>query len=381
MPTALLAGAYGQGNLGDDALLCSFKAALPGWRILATGCDQDEVRARGCLPVPARNPAAVARALLRADAVILGGGTVFKLLHPSTGRRPLGLLTNAAVLIAAGTILGRPVAAVGVGAGELTGWPTRFLVRSAIERSRLLVLRDEDSAQRLAAASGTGPFRVGADPSWSLLTPPDEARSTSKGPVRVVPSCLATGSQGPAEMVDRLVAVVHGLVAAGVAVQLQSWQHDPEPATLDDDAIVAEVARRGGSGVEIVERPPTLPEAVDSMRGLGAVVVFRFHALVAAGAAGVPAVAVSHEAKLSALAHRLGQADVAADYQTEELVALAVHAVRSPGPGAAVVKEQIDRAEEGFRLLRVLLAGGGFEVESLGALPLSPSPHASTTLQ
>ena len=40
-----------------------------------------------------------------------------------------------------------------------------------------------------------------------------------------------------------------------------------------------------------------------------------------------------------------------------------------------MVKEQVDLADEGFRLLRVLLSGGhSDEADTLGALPLTPVP-------
>ena len=36
MPTAILAGAFGQRNPGDEALLDAFVAALPDWDVIAT---------------------------------------------------------------------------------------------------------------------------------------------------------------------------------------------------------------------------------------------------------------------------------------------------------------------------------------------------------
>jgi polysaccharide pyruvyl transferase WcaK-like protein len=375
MPTALLAGAYGQGNLGDDALLRAFSTALPDWRIRATASDPEEVRRAGCEPVPARRPTAVARAVLTADAVILGGGTVFKLLHRSTERHPLALLGNAAALVSGASIIGRPVAAVGVGAGDLTGWPTRLLSRVAIGRSRLVILRDEESADRLVEAGLDGPFRVGADPAWSLLSPPGEARSASHGPVLVVPSHLATGDDGPGALLDRLVAVVDDLVESGIRVQLQSWQHGAQAGIVDDDQLVDQVAQRVPP-VTVLPPPASLPEAVAAMEGASAALTFRFHALVAAGAAGVPAVAVNHEAKLTALARRLGQQITSVDYDPALLADQIRSAVQSAGPSAAAVKEQIDLADEGFRLLRVLLTRGAAGTEQLGALPLVPNPQA-----
>src|SRR5918999_4346296 len=104
MPTALLVGAFGQRNPGDDALGEAFVAALPGWRILAATSSPGRPGGRGgaCSAVDAGSPRAMARALLASDALVVAGGTIFKTLHPGCGRRPLSLLRRAAALTAGG---------------------------------------------------------------------------------------------------------------------------------------------------------------------------------------------------------------------------------------------------------------------------------------
>ena len=65
----------------------------------------------------------------------------------------------------------------------------------------------------------------------------------------------------------------------------------------------------------------------------------------------------------------------AVDFEPAALAKLVLLQLASPAPGPAVVKEQVDLADEGFRLLRVLLSGGrSEEADSLGALPLTPAP-------
>ena len=143
-----------------------------------------------------------------------------------------------------------------------------------------------------------------------------------------------------------------------------------------DEPIVAELVRRLGPGVEVAPTPASLPEAVASMSRVGAVLTYRFHGLVAAGAAGVPAVAITHEAKLRGLARRLGQRMSPPAFEPDILAEDVGAALGSVGPPPAVVKEEIARAEEGFRLLRIVLAEGVTpEAETLGTLPLAPWPH------
>ncbi|HVX20964.1 MAG TPA: polysaccharide pyruvyl transferase family protein [Acidimicrobiales bacterium] len=375
MPTALLAGAFGQGNLGDDALLEAFVRGLPGWRLAVTTADPAGVERQGCDPVPARQAWRVARRAYAADAVVVGGGTVFKTLHPLSGRRPQALLANTSALVALSSAAHRPVAMVGVGAGRLAARPARTMARFIVRRADLLVLRDEESGTEMARAGVPGPFRIGADPAWTLLGVPDRARASRDRSVRVIPSVMATGADGWDAMVDRLADTARRLAATGTEVQLQPWQRGDRSLQRTDDGTVEAVARRAGPAVEVLPPPPSLRAAADSMAGLGAVLSYRFHGLVAAAAAGVPSVSVAHEPKLGALARRLDQRAVPPDVRPADLVAAVLGALATPGPPPAAIKEQIDRAEEGFRLLRVLLADGrSDEVDALGALPLVPSP-------
>jgi polysaccharide pyruvyl transferase WcaK-like protein len=99
----------------------------------------------------------------------------------------------------------------------------------------------------------------------------------------------------------------------------------------------------------------------------------RFHALVAAAGAGVPALAVAHEPKLEGLARRLEQPAVAADAPPATLADEVLRAVDGePAAPAAIARERAS-AEEAFRLLRVLLARGrSEEAADLDGLDLRP---------
>ncbi|HEY2215024.1 MAG TPA: polysaccharide pyruvyl transferase family protein [Acidimicrobiales bacterium] len=377
MPAALLTGAFGQGNLGDDALLQAFVNALPGWNLTVTCDDPAKVEELGCLPVPSNRHWAIARAALRADAVIVGGGTVFKTLHSTTGRRPHALLANTSALIAVSSATSCPIALIGVGAGALSDRLGRALAVFTSRHADLLILRDEESAGELIRAGSTGPLRVGADPTWTLVGSP-QARTAHESSIRIVPSIYAVGVDGWKGMISRICNTVTELLAAGHTVQLQAWEEHPQRAKIDDKLIVDTVASQFGGSVDVVPKPESFEAAIRSMAGIGAVVCFRFHALLAAAAAGVPAVAISHENKLNAIARRLEQRIAPLYFDPGSLVGQVADAVRASGPAPSVIKEQIELADEGFRLLRVLLSNGDSdEADGMGALPLVSVPPAS----
>jgi polysaccharide pyruvyl transferase WcaK-like protein len=374
MPTALLAGAFGQGNLGDDALLRAFVSALPEWHLTVTTHDPAEAAALGCEPVRTSRPEEVGRAATRADAIVVGGGTIFKTMHPAAGRRPLALLANLAALGATSALRGRPLALVGVGATDLVDWRSRALARFIVRRSDLLVLRDEESSHALVKAGVPGPLRVGADPAWTLLRP-SEARPSPDSSVLVVPSTYAVAADGWDGMVRRTADTLEYLLTAGLRVHLQAWQRPTTATPIDDERIVDALQHRFGHSLVVLPTPPSLADAVRAMSDMATVLSFRFHALIAAAAAGVPAVAVAHEAKVGSIARRLEQRVASVDFEPAALAKLVLLQLTAPAPGPAMVKEQIDLADEGFRLLRVLLSGGhSEEADGLGALPLTPAP-------
>jgi polysaccharide pyruvyl transferase WcaK-like protein len=365
----LLAGAFGQRNPGDEALLAAFVDALGDRPLVATSSDPVATEAaHGVGAVPAREPWSVARAVGRADAVVFAGGTVFKPLHPYSGRRPLALLRGALAVAAGTRASGTPLALVGVGAAPLPGRRARLLARSLVRQADLLVLRDARSAELLAAAGAPSPFRVGADAGWVGVEPPP-APSARGDAVIVALSSLAGGRGLP----RRLALVLAPLLGAGLRLRLQPWQ--VLGTAVDDLALARALARELPGPAEIVPPPATLDDARDLFAGARLVVALRFHALVAAAAAGVPAVAYAHEPKLAALGARLRQPVVRPAGEPEAVGRKVLAAARDglAPPSAAAVARERERAQAGMALLRLLLSGGREEgAARISGLELAP---------
>jgi polysaccharide pyruvyl transferase WcaK-like protein len=388
----LLAGAFGQGNPGDEALLSAFARALPDHvPVVASTAPAETTAIHGLGAVDREDATAVARAVASSDAIVVAGGTIFKTLHPACGRPRHALLARAAGLAALARAMRKPFALVGVGAGTLDTALSRRLARFIVRCADLLVLRDEESAARLAAAGAPTPFRVGADAAWTLLPPLpapvavsaeaatkvaipvgaghapvalDEAAAPA--PIVVALSHLAGGD----ELADRLADGLAPLLDEPHPIQLQPWQLDAGEG--GDEALAATLRERLGD-VEVLDPPRDIVAARDSFRDAAAVVALRFHAVPAAAAAGVPLVAYAHEPKLAGGARRLGQHTVAPDAPPEQLAERVMAAVDAAPARAEVVEAERTRAEDGFRLLRVLLARGrSTEAAEVDGLSLRP---------
>jgi polysaccharide pyruvyl transferase WcaK-like protein len=359
-----LAGAFGQGNPGDEALLAAFAQGIGAHAAVVASADPAATTAEHGLAAVGRDDLGrVAREIRRAESVVVAGGTIFKSLHPSSGRPPLALLRRTAALAAVTRALRKPLALVGVGAAPLHGASARGLARAIVRAADLLILRDEESAAHLADIGAPTPIRVGADAAWTLLPLPGEPRGQTPSEVVVALSHLA----GRRDLGEQLAAGLRPIVDAGIPVRLDPWQVD------GDAELAADVAARLG-GDALIGAPPTdLRAAREDMTGARLVIAQRFHALVAAASAGVPVLAVAHEPKLSGLARRLGQPTVAADAVPQSLAAAVLGALdAAPAPATTVQRERA-AAEDGFRLLRVLLARGRSEeaadVEGLALRP------------
>jgi len=358
-----LAGAFGQGNPGDEALLAAFTRGIGHHDAVVASTDAAATTAEhGIAAVGRDDVTAVAREIRRADAVVIAGGTIFKALHPACGRPPLSLLRRTAALAAVTRALRKPLALVGVGAAPIQGVGARGLVRAIVRAADLLILRDDESAGHLADIGAPTPFRVGADPAWILLPDP-EPRRAADGPVVVALSHLA----GDRYLAGHLAAGLEPIADAGIPLRLDPWQPD------GDIELATEVATRLGGRAEIATPPADLREARDDMTAARLVIAQRFHALVAAASAGTPVLAVAHEPKLSGLAGRLDLPLVAPESPPHSFADSVLSALAAPPADAELVRLERVAAEEGFRLLRVLLARGrSDEAADLDGLTLRP---------
>jgi polysaccharide pyruvyl transferase WcaK-like protein len=366
MTNVLLVGAFGQGNPGDEALCAAFLRALADDDVVVASNDPAGTADRHGVPAIANAPAAVARQLRHSDAVVVGGGTVFKTLRSSTGRRPTALLRNACLLTAAAKAAGKQVAFIGVGAGDLRGRGARLMARWLVRHADLLVLRDEESAAALTETGAPSPFWIGADPAWSVrprAVDPDRRAPAGRRSVTVALSHHAGD--------DRLFANLAEAIAplrGDHEIRLQPWQVGPE----GEIEIAERLGDRLGGDVKIIDPPADLDAATATFADDRLVIALRFHALVAAGQAGTRFLAVCHEPKLAGLSRRLGQVSVPVHATADVLRAAVQRALDTAPPTAADVGNEAAAARHTLQLLRLLLDSGDFaEPSGLAGLPQS----------
>ncbi|HKV06880.1 MAG TPA: polysaccharide pyruvyl transferase family protein, partial [Thermoanaerobaculia bacterium] len=323
----LIAGYYGHGNAGDEAILAAMLASLrnlskDGLSFTVVGGDPARIAAEhGVDAVSSLDVPAVVDAVRASDLVILGGGGLFQdywaspletFLTPAQGGLPAYLAIPALA-----ALLGRPFMIYGVGVGPLTTDEGRRLTRIAFELCQAATVRDRESLELLQELGLPGPggveIELAADPAFDL--PPASA-----------------------EEVNRLLSkwgVTPGEPLYGVA--LRHWSFGPAPEGWEEevakalDRFLAETEGRllflpfhtGGAGLN--EHDPAVHrrvrEAMATARErailvedrLGAqplagvlarcrtVLAMRFHAALFALRGAVPVAALAYDPKVASL--------------------------------------------------------------------------------
>jgi polysaccharide pyruvyl transferase WcaK-like protein len=372
MPRALLIGDFGQPDPVESALIETFVRSLPSqWSPVVASMDPAGTSRRHQIEAVQRLTARnVPQQVRAADAVIVAGGTPFRFPMSRARQRPVDGGRNLMALSATASALSKPVAALGLGTDSLPGRSSRTLARGLVRQADLLVLRDEESAETLTAAGARPPFRVGSDPTWTVLDGPVTSA------VQTAPSATVV-LERPARSwfdADFLATALQAVERGGLRVQLQPWLRTN--AEGGDLALARHLAARLDDAV-ILDTPPDLVAARDSLVDSSVVVCMRYHALVAAASAGARFVAASSTPGPRGLAQRFDQPSIAHDATPERLAEAVFTAAAGRYPDPATVRSEIAGAEEGFRLMRLLLNGGAVEdAGEITGLPLRPTEWA-----
>ena len=300
-----VAGWFGSDNLGDELILRSLTLGLRarGAEPVAVSIDPDGTgRDHGIEALRHRSPAhspALARSLRATDGLIVAGGIV------QAETSPWNLPFHASRLLAARPA-GERSAAVGLGAGRVRGRLGPALARAALGKLGAIVVRDHDSARRLARW-GLPDSAVGADPALALDAPPAMAPGDTmavilRPPNRRGPGTAGAKARGWDQLGARRRRWIDGIAqsldeaagATGLAVRMIAFQ------ASRDGPLHRAVADRLRAPAELVV--PALDSVLAEVARSRLVVTMRYHGAVGALLGDRPAVMVAYSPKMTALA-------------------------------------------------------------------------------
>jgi polysaccharide pyruvyl transferase CsaB len=295
----LLAGYFGCGNLGDDAILIGFAEAMRkeghSIRVLA-GQPQRLTQTTGLVGVPRMEMAAVEAAIQECDWLVFPGGSIFQ---DATSVKSTLYYSR---LVKMAKDAGKKAALINQGIGPLRTFAGRRIAMGAFRRCDLIVVRDPASGDLLRSLGVMGQIHLGADSAFLLDPPrPDQiGEPFGVGSQRVVGiSARPWGKDKGAGLAKIFSALVDDLVRSQMMPVMIEMDSD------DRRMIDLITKQRGGKVPDIknVDSPLALQSRFARME---AVIAMRLHAGILAATAGIPCCMVSYDPKVTAFANQIG---------------------------------------------------------------------------
>lgn len=328
MTKIVILGAYGAGNIGDEAILAGI---ITGFRdacnnkLEFTVFSQSPLQTKRLHEVESlplsRRSAILAKhlALQHADIVIVGGGGLFQ------NNRPGGLLTGtfgvSMAYLAWARVARSKAMALAVGIGPISGSIARACAALTLSSARQITVRDKYS-QDYALSLGINPAQtiVTADPAY-VLSPGhlDMNAAPAQQEVRIGislrPVWLRSADNSsweiglPAPILKNLASAVDSFVAKfGAMIDFLPFD------MIKDTRIFCELQKHS----QYPERYHLLQlnsptEILPAYRNLSLVIGMRLHSVIFSAIAGIPCVPLLYDQKVANAASLLGLVDLALD--------------------------------------------------------------------
>ena len=296
----LLAGYFGCGNLGDDAIMLGFLNAIQGksYEVKALASNLDTLmRNYGVTGVYRKDFKAVKAAIDETDAVVFPGGSIFQ---DVTSTRSVAYYSK---VVTDAKKAGKKVLLLGQGVGPLTGFLGKRLASAAFAAADAVVLRDPASASVLKSLGYKGTPRMGADMAWllpSLQMSEDSKAYGVAGSKTVGISVRPWGKDRNKTVVSVFAELAQLLTKSGYIPMFIEMDHD------EDGPLILEIAKTLGGKVPDMRNltsPVQIQQRVARMEGM---IAMRLHAGILAATVGVPPYMVSYDPKVTAFANAIG---------------------------------------------------------------------------
>lgn len=295
----LLAGYFGCGNLGDDAILLGFVNSLSSKdyqvKVLCSNVEA-LMRNYGLTGVHRKEVGAINDAISECDALVFPGGSIFQ---DVTSTRSVAYYSKLAT---SAKKAGKKVIMLAQGVGPLTGFFGKQLAASAFNAADAVVVRDPSSVSVLKAIGYKGRPSVSADMAW-LLPSPNVEEAQAFG----IAGSKTVGISARPWGKDRNKQVIQ--VFGELARLLTMNGYIPTFIEMDqaeDGPLILEIAKTQGGKVPDMRNmnsPKNVQQRIARMEGI---IAMRLHAGILAATVGVPPFMVSYDPKVNAFANAIG---------------------------------------------------------------------------
>lgn len=319
--TALLLGAYGQTNLGDDLLLFNYIKLL-----VDRGYEKIVINASVAKFIPQvildefplvdieifetynTSPLELFKRMLGADVIVYGGGTVYKELYATTGRKPYAVIANVMVFNTLARLLGKRVYGFHLGIGTIKTGLGRWFSRRALMASTHTTFRDKKSFEYARDVLKVSAHKIDLSTDglftnhdwkkvWHELKLPTQVKKRSGKLVGVnvlsdIPDWVDRKSY-----VKNLVTFIDALIERGDYVLLLPFQYDFNKHSdlyFMNHEIVPKLKHKKGY---YIAKDLALDNITSALQQIDMLVGLRFHSLLLATAADAPFVSLAYDTK------------------------------------------------------------------------------------
>lgn len=298
MAKLLLAGYFGCGNLGDDAILTGFAGAI--------GTEHQLNVLAGSPPLIGRNYGmtatdrtdlnAIKNALDQADALVFPGGGIFQ---DVTSVRSVAYYAN---LVKLAKKAKKRVILLGQGVGPINTFLGKRFAAAAFRAADVVCVRDPGSSTSLTQIGVSRPVRVTADTAFLLPKPElmeSSAHDFAVGDMRTIGvNCRVLQDKSGKNVAELFSKLVQGIYDRGYV---------PTMVTLDtkDQFMVDDISKRCNGKVPEIKGVNTPRGVQERIMRMEAMVAMRMHAGILATTSGVPSLMIDYDPKVRAFANQM----------------------------------------------------------------------------
>lgn len=290
----LVAGYFGCGNLGDDAILAGLSEGLADAPVdftVLSGAPEETFRVYGMRAIPRRDMKMVQNAIDSCDALVFPGGSIFQ---DVTSVRSCGYYSS---LVQRAKKAKKKVAMVGQGVGPLKTFLGKRMAVGAFQAADVLVVRDPSSAALLRELGVKRPALMGAD--MAFLLPPSSGKETASfavGDMKTIGIAPRPWGKETGNIIKLFGEFSRMLFKSNLMPVLIEMDQ------AEDRNLIAEISKTQGGKVPDIRKLYSPMQVQDRMSRMEAVVAMRLHAGILAVSVGVPPYMVSYDPKVTSFA-------------------------------------------------------------------------------
>jgi len=360
----LLAGYYGSGNIGDEAILRSLISAIrkdrPQAAISVLSADPSGTsKVFNVGSIHKYSLVNILKELKKSDAFILGGGG---LMQDSTSLRSL---LYYLFLIASAKLLKKKVILLGQGIGPVRN---KYLLKRALKGVDLITVRDEGSLKELTDIKARPKKLAMTSDITFMMGPPARENSNNilgyAGIMRRKSRLIGVSLRPPVKGRDteaKYMAIAslcdHLIEKKDSQIVFLIFNHP------DDLDVTSKVMAMMKNSANVILRQLAPAEMLDVISGLDAVIGMRLHSLIFSAIARVPGFGLSYDPKVESFQRQTGQGWIDLDNMDEiDLMTKVDRFIDDMGAGSFGIDRFSNAASENIRMLNECLENNKISV-------------------